>query len=204
MFLMIENVATRGNQKILSRIQTLTAGSHRSLQRGHSVRTVEQDATAGSLVYTVQSTIQNTQDPVATPRQYLGCKRASKKKRSVLLLHTSRQASLYCISYWLIYSLTHSCLQYMLYCICLKYYQHCRIYYFLMHLSLHCLLYGITNLLQRQQINVNMIRFILVLFLLQSCTSMTCTTDTTCERELDSKKTFKLIRTIISQGTSRQ
>ena len=44
---------------------------------------------------------------------------------------------------------------------------------------------------------------ILAIVLLTSCTSMRCTTDTTCERELDKNKTFKLIRTIITQGSSR-
>ena len=43
---------------------------------------------------------------------------------------------------------------------------------------------------------------IAVIVLLTSCTSVRCTSDS-CDKYIDKSKTFKLIRTIITQGTSR-
>ena len=46
------------------------------------------------------------------------------------------------------------------------------------------------------------ILLILVILLATSCTSVRCTPDS-CDKYMDRSKTFKLIRTIITQGTSR-
>ena len=44
---------------------------------------------------------------------------------------------------------------------------------------------------------------VLSILLLTSCTSLRCTSDDECSKVYDKNKTFKLIRTIITQGTSR-
>ena len=42
----------------------------------------------------------------------------------------------------------------------------------------------------------------ILLLTLTNCTSMQCTTDDVCEKVHDKKKTFKLLRSIISNGAS--
>ena len=44
---------------------------------------------------------------------------------------------------------------------------------------------------------------VLCILVLASCTSVRCTSDDECSKVYDKNKTFKLIRTIITQGTSR-
>jgi len=43
---------------------------------------------------------------------------------------------------------------------------------------------------------------IILSLMLTSCTTMHCTSDVDCEKTVDKKKTFKVLRSIISNGIS--
>lgn len=42
----------------------------------------------------------------------------------------------------------------------------------------------------------------IILLMLTNCTSIRCTSDVDCEKTVDKKKTFKILRSIISNGVS--
>ena len=42
----------------------------------------------------------------------------------------------------------------------------------------------------------------MILLITTSCTTINCTSDVDCEKSVDKKKTFKILRSIISNGVS--